>query len=71
MLQQIRTRWAERKKREQELDEQYAAEERAFIDDPNELDAELDQAQDAGRFLLFGWLWPWLRPRAGGRRSGP
>jgi hypothetical protein len=51
VLQKTRTWWAERKQRERELDRQYAAEERALIDDPEELDIELDQAR-AGRLWL-------------------
>jgi hypothetical protein len=48
MLQKARARWAQRKKREQQLDEELAAEERALLDDPDELNAELDRAQAAG-----------------------
>lgn len=46
---------AQRKKRREELDREYAAEERALLDDPDELGVELDQARMAGtwrrRFL--------------------
>ena len=48
MLQKARTWWAQRTKRDQQHDEELAAEERALLDDPDELDAELDQAQAAG-----------------------
>ena len=40
----------ERKTREQQLDREYAAEERALIDDPDELGAELDRAEGAAWF---------------------
>jgi hypothetical protein len=48
MLQKARTWWAQRNNREQHLDQELAAEERALLDDPSELDAELDRAQAAG-----------------------
>jgi hypothetical protein len=48
MLKRIRASWAERKRRRQELDRKDAAEERALVDDPDELGVELDQARAAG-----------------------
>jgi hypothetical protein len=48
MLEKIRAWRAQRKKRRQELDQELAAEERALIDDPDELGVELDQARIAG-----------------------
>jgi hypothetical protein len=48
MLQKARTWWAQRNDREQQLDRELAAEERALLDDPDEVDAELDRAQAAG-----------------------
>lgn len=48
MLESFRAWRAQRKKRRQELDREYAAEERALLDDPDELGVELDQARMAG-----------------------
>jgi hypothetical protein len=50
MIRKVRLWWAQRKKREQQLDREYAAEERALIGDPDELGAELDKAEGAARF---------------------
>ena len=50
MFRRVRLWWAQRRKREQQLDREYAAEERALIDDPDELGAELDRAEGAAWF---------------------
>jgi len=50
MFRKVRLWWTERKKRDQQLDREYAAEERALIDDPDELGAELDRAEGAAWF---------------------
>jgi hypothetical protein len=54
MLERFRAWRAERKRRRQELDREYAAEERALLDDADALGTELDQAEDAG-VLLRGY----------------
>ena len=58
MLERIRASWAERKRRRRELDRKYAAEEAALIDDPDELEVELDQARDAGIWRRSQLLMP-------------
>jgi hypothetical protein len=50
MFRKVHLWWTERKKREQQLDREYAAEERALLDDPDELGAELDRAEGAAWF---------------------
>lgn len=47
MLEKARERWAQRRRRKQELDREYAAEERKLIDDPERLHAEVGEAEAA------------------------
>jgi hypothetical protein len=47
MFEKLRAWWARWMKDSPESDQQLAAEERALIDDPDGLGAELDQAEDA------------------------